>query len=66
MKSNVGITDIEQIGMKLEITLTDEQKNTILDEFNRLVMDSAEGWADLIEILIVKQGLIKVLKDKNV
>jgi hypothetical protein len=66
MKSNVGITDIEQIGMKLEITLTDEQKNTILDEFNRLVMDSAEGWEDLIEILIVKQGLIKVLKDKNV
>ncbi len=66
MKSNVGITDIEQIGMKLEITLTDEQKNTILDEFNRLVMDSAEGWEDLIEILIVKQGLIKVLKDKNI
>jgi hypothetical protein len=45
--------------MKLEITLTDEQKNTILDEFNRLVMDSAEGWEDLIEILIVKQGVIK-------
>ena len=66
MKSNVGITDIEQIGMKLEIPLTDEQKNTILNEFNRLVMDSAEGWEDLIEILIVKQGLIKVLKDKNV
>ena len=66
MKNNVGITDIEQIGMKLEIPLTDEQKNTILNEFNRLVMDSAEGWEDLIEILIVKQGLIKVLKDKNV
>jgi uncharacterized protein YpuA (DUF1002 family) len=64
--ANVSIKDIEDVQRELGIELTDEQKNTILDEFNRLVMDSAEGWADLIEILIVKQGLIKVLKDKNV
>ena len=65
MKQNVTIEDIKTIETKLGIELTNEQRLMILSEFNRLVMDSAEGWNDLIEHLIMKQATIQMLLEKN-
>jgi hypothetical protein len=62
---NVSIHDIKEIETELSITLTDEQRNTILNEYNTIIGDRAESWDELIEILIVKQSLIQILKDKN-
>jgi hypothetical protein len=62
---NVSINDIKDIEQELSITLTDEQRNTILNEYNTIIGDRAESWDELIEILIVKQSLIQILKDKN-
>ena len=54
MKQNVNIEDIKTIETKLGMELTNEQRLTILSEFNRLVMDSADGWNEIIEDLIKK------------
>jgi hypothetical protein len=62
---NVSINDIKDIETELSITLTDTQRDTILNEYNTIIGDRAEGWDELIEILIVKQSLIQILKDKN-
>jgi len=65
MKQNVNIEDIKTIETKLGIELTNEQRLTILNKFNRLVMDSADGWDELIEHLIMKQATIGMLIEKN-
>ena len=62
---NVSIQDIKDIEHQLDITLTDAQRNTILNEYHTIIGDRAEGWDELIELLIVKQSLIQILKDKN-
>jgi len=62
---NVSIHDIKEIETELSITLTDVQRDTILNEYNTIIGDRAESWDELIEILIVKQSLIQILKDKN-
>ena len=62
---NVSINDIKDIEQELSITLTDIQRNTILNEYHTIIGDRAESWDELIEILIVKQSLIQILKDKN-
>jgi hypothetical protein len=62
---NVTINDIKDIETELSITLTDAQRNTILNEYHTIIGDRAESWDELIEILIVKQSLIQILKDKN-
>jgi len=62
---NVIINDIKDIERELSITLTDMQRNTILNEYHTIIGDRAEGWDELIELLIVKQSLIQILKDKN-
>jgi len=62
---NVSINDIKQIETQLSITLTDIQRNTILNEYNTIIGDRAEGWDELIELLIIKQATIQILKDKN-
>ena len=62
---NVSINDIKDIETELSITLTDAQRDRVLNEYNTIIVDRAEGWDDLIEILIVKQSLIQILKDKN-
>jgi len=62
---NVSIQDIKDIETTLSITLTDMQRNTILNEYNTIIGDRAESWDELIELLIVKQSLIQILKDKN-
>ena len=62
---NVSINDIKDIEQELSITLTDVQRDTILNEYNTIIGDRAESWDELIELLIVKQSLIQILKDKN-
>jgi len=62
---NVSIQDIKEIEGELSITLTDMQRNTILNEYNTIIGDRAEGWNELIELLIIKQATIQILKDKN-
>jgi hypothetical protein len=62
---NVSIEDIKDIEQELSITLTDIQRDTILNEYNTIIGDRAESWDELIELLIVKQSLIQILKDKN-
>ena len=62
---NVSINDIKDIETELSITLTDTQRDTILNEYNTIIGDRAESWDELIELLIVKQSLIQILKDKN-
>ena len=62
---NVTINDIKDIESKTNIQLTNEQRNTILNEYNTIIGDRAEGWDELIEHLIIKQATIQILKDKN-
>jgi hypothetical protein len=62
---NVSINDIKDIETELSITLTDLQRNTILNEYNTIIGDRAESWDELIKLLIVKQATIQILKDKN-
>ena len=62
---NVTINDIKEIETELSITLTDVQRDKILNEYNTIMGDRAESWDELIELLIVKQSLIQILKDKN-
>jgi hypothetical protein len=62
---NVTINDIKDIETELSITLTDEQRDKVLNEYNTIIGDRAESWDKLIELLIVKQSLIQILKDKN-
>ena len=62
---NVSINDIKDIETELSITLTDLQRNTILNEYNTIIGDRAEGWDELIKHLIVKQATIQMLRDKN-
>ena len=49
---NVNINDIEDIQTELGIELTIEQKITVLEQFNRVVMDRGESWSDIIKDLI--------------
>ena len=62
---NVTINDIKDIEQELSITLTDIQRNTILNEYHTIIGDRAESWDELIKHLIIKQSLIQILKDKN-
>ncbi len=49
---NVDINDIKGIEQELDIQLTDEQRDTILKAYSRVVMDRADDWADIIKDLI--------------
>jgi len=62
---NVSINDIKEIETQLSITLTDLQRNTILNEYNTIIGDRAEGWDELIELLIIKQATIQILIQQN-
>jgi hypothetical protein len=62
---NVSINDIKEIESELSITLTDLQRDTILNEYNTIIGDRAESWDELIKHLIIKQATIQILKDKN-
>ena len=56
-KIDVTKEDIKEISKELNIPLTPEQSKTILDEYNRIVMDKGESWDELIRGLIVKNKL---------
>ena len=62
---NVSINDIKEIETELSITLTDLQRDKILNEYNTIIGDRAESWDELIELLIVKQSLIQILIEQN-
>ena len=62
---NVSINDIKEIETTLSITLTDLQRNTILNEYNTILTDKAEVWDELIKHLIIKQTTIQILIENN-
>jgi len=62
---NVSINDIKDIETQLSITLTDLQRDKILNEYNTIVMDRAEGWSEIIKHLIIKQATIQILIQQN-
>jgi hypothetical protein len=62
---NVSINDIKEIESELSITLTDLQRDKILNEYNTIVMDRAEGWSEIIKHLIIKQATIQILIQQN-
>jgi hypothetical protein len=49
---NVDINDIKGIEQELGIQLTDEQRDTILKTYSRVVMDRAGDWSEIIKELI--------------
>ena len=54
IKDNVSIKDIKEIESKLNITLTNEQRESLLMEYNKVVMDKGESWDVIIMELINK------------
>ena len=62
---NVSINDIKEIGAQHDILLNEEQIHNVLSEYNRIVMDKAEGWEELIKHLMVKQTIIQILIEQN-
>ena len=54
IKDNVSIKDIKEIESLLNITLTNEQRESLLSEYNKVVMDKGESWDILIRELINK------------
>ena len=62
---NVSINDIKEIEREMDITLTDAQRDRVLNEYNTIIGDRAEGWDELIKHLIVKQSLIEILIQQN-
>jgi len=53
-KDNVNIKDIKGIEGELNITLTNEQRESVLKEYDRIVWDSYKDWDILIRELINK------------
>jgi hypothetical protein len=49
---NVTIDDIKEIEQELNVELTKEQRDSILKGFQRVVMDRADDWADIVKDLI--------------
>ena len=53
-KDNVNPEDIKGIERELNITLTNEQRESVLKEYDRIVWDSYKDWDILIRELINK------------
>ena len=51
-KENVTLQDIKEVSKEMNIHLTNEVLNNILNEYNRVVMDRGESWNELIKELI--------------
>lgn len=51
-KDNVTIEDIQLIEGELNTTLTEEQRKSVLKEFNRIVWDSYKDWDVIIRELV--------------
>jgi len=54
IKDNVSIKDIKEIESLLNTTLTNEQRESLLMEYNKVVMDKGESWDVIIMELINK------------
>ena len=53
-KDNVSIEDIREIESQLDVVLTNEQRKSVLKEYDRIVWDSYKDWDILIRELINK------------
>ena len=62
---NVSINDIKEMAIQHDILLSDEQIQSVLRDYNIIVMDKSEGWDELIKDLILKHLTIQMLRDKN-
>ena len=62
---NVSINDIKEMAIQHDIALSDEQIQSVLRDYNIIVMDKSEGWDELIKDLIIKHLTIQMLRDKN-
>ena len=51
-KDNVNIEDIKRIEGELNITLTNEGRESVLKEYNRIVWDSYKDWDVLLRELV--------------
>ena len=49
---NVTLDDIKVIEQELNVVLTKEQRDNVLKGFQRVVMDRADDWADIVKDLI--------------
>lgn len=52
--NNVSLQDVKELESKLNKELTEEQRYSVLSEYNRVVMDKAESWEEILEELIKK------------
>lgn len=51
--NNVSIDDIKEIEERCNIILLPEQRQKILEQYNRVVMDRAQSWDVIIKDLIL-------------
>jgi hypothetical protein len=51
-KDNVSIEDIKSIEVELNITLTNEGREFVLKEYDRIVWDSYKDWDVLLRELV--------------
>ena len=49
---NVTIDDVKVIEQELDVELTNEQRDTILKQYQRVVMDNADNWNVILKDLI--------------
>jgi hypothetical protein len=52
--NNVTVEDIKAIEVELNITLTNEGRESVLKEYDRIVWDSYKDWDVLLKELINK------------
>ena len=50
--NNVTIEDIKGIQRDMNVILTQEQTQNILNEYNRVCMDKGESWNEILNELI--------------
>jgi hypothetical protein len=54
-KNNVTVEDIKAIEVELNTTLTNEGRESILKEYDRIVWDSYKDWDVIVRELIHKR-----------
>ena len=54
-KNNVTVEDIKAIEVELNTTLTNEGRESILKEYDRIVWDSYKDWDVIVRELINKR-----------
>lgn len=51
--NNVSLNDVEEVEKRLGVSLTKEQRQHILEQYNRVVMDRAQSWDVILQDLIL-------------